>query len=78
MLQALKHVKFVINHPLVALHILLEDDLHGHLASRAVGLSNDTIGACAKCSAESIFGPGRDSQREPIWRLQRQGTYFLS
>lgn len=60
MLQALKHVKFVVNHSLVALHILLEDDLYSHLARWAVCLSNDAIGACAKRSAESIFGSGRD------------------
>lgn len=77
MLQALKHVKLVVNHSLVALHILLEDDLHSHLARWAVCLSNDAIGTCAKRSAESIFGSGRDSQREPVLRLSRRKYVLL-
>lgn len=58
-LQALKHVKLVVDHPLVALDILLQDDLDSDLAFWAVGLSDNSIGTCAECSSEAVFGPGR-------------------
>lgn len=59
-LQALKHVELVIDHPLVALDVLLQDDLDSDLALWAIGLSDDAIGACAERPTEAIFGSDRN------------------
>lgn len=55
-LQPLEHVELVVNHLLVAFDILFQDDLDGHLARRTVCLTNNSIGARAKCPTESVFG----------------------
>lgn len=44
-MEPLKQLEFVIDHLLIALDILLEDDLHGNLPCGSVRLSNNTIGA---------------------------------
>ncbi len=44
MFQPLEHVQLVVDHALVALDILLQDDLDSHLARGALGLSDDAIG----------------------------------
>src|SRR3569833_1046757 len=45
--QLLEHVQLVVHHALIALDVLLQDDLDGHLARWAVGLANYAIGAGA-------------------------------
>lgn len=62
MLQALEHVELVVDHLFVALDILFQDDLHSNLAVWAVGLSDNSIGTCAECSSEAVFGPNRKCQ----------------
>lgn len=47
MLHFLQHFHFVIDHLLVALDILLENDLDSDLSLRAVRLTNNAIRACA-------------------------------
>jgi hypothetical protein len=54
MLHALQHLQLIINHLLVAAHILLQDDLDGDLALGAVGFSNNTIGSGAQRLPEAI------------------------
>lgn len=54
-LEALQHVELVVDHLLVALDVLLQDDLDGHLAGRAVGLADDAIGTGTERLAESVF-----------------------
>lgn len=55
MLQSLKEVQLVVHHLLVALDALLQDDLNGHLAGRAIGLAHDTVCAGTERSSESIL-----------------------
>lgn len=55
MLEALEHVQLVVYHSLVALDILLQNDLDGHLSRRSICLSHDTVGACTECFSESVF-----------------------
>lgn len=57
MLQFLQHVEFVVDHLLVSLDVLLENDLDSDLAGRAVSLSDNSIGAGTQSSAKSVFGP---------------------
>jgi hypothetical protein len=54
-LQSLQHRKLVIDHLLVTLDVLLQDDLDGNLASRAVGLTNDSIGTSTEGASELIL-----------------------
>lgn len=54
MLQPLQHVEFVVDHLLVSLDILLQDDLDGDFARRPFGLPYDAIGTSAECATESI------------------------
>ena len=55
-LEPLEHLELVVYHLLVPLDILLEDDLDGDLAGRALGLADDTVGTGAEGSTESVFG----------------------
>ena len=55
-LQALEHVQLVEHHLLVAPDVLLEDDLDGHPAIGALGLSDNAIGAGAERATEAIPG----------------------
>jgi hypothetical protein len=48
MLQSPQHIEFVQHHLLVALHVLLEDDLHGDAPFWAIGFSDDAIRAGAQ------------------------------
>lgn len=54
-LQSLQHGKLVIDHLLVAFDILLQDNLDSNLASRAVRLTNDTIGTSTEGASEPIL-----------------------
>lgn len=63
-LEALQHVQLVVDHALIALDVLLQDDLDGDLASRAVGLADDAIRAGTQGSAESVLGPRRTGVKE--------------
>ena len=54
MLQALKEVQLVEDHLLVAPDVLLEDDLDSDPAVRALGLSDDAIGAGAERATEPV------------------------
>ena len=53
-LQPLKHRQLVVHHLLVALDVLLEDDLDGDLAGRAFSLANDAICAGTERASESV------------------------
>lgn len=55
-LQSLQHGKLVIDHLLVALDVLLQDDLDGNLASGAVCFTNDSIGSSTEGASELILG----------------------
>lgn len=46
MMEALEHVKLIVYHPLIALDILLQDDLDSNLASWAVSLAYNAVRAC--------------------------------
>lgn len=62
-LQGLKHSKLVVDHLLVALDVLLEDDLDSYPPRGALGLSNDAIGAGTECLSEPVFGPIESAQK---------------
>lgn len=62
MFHLLEEVKLVVDHLLVALDVLLEDDLDCDLASRALGLADDTIGTGTKRASEMVFCPGERKQ----------------
>ena len=54
-LKPLEHVELIVNHLLIALDVLLQDDLDSHLARGAVCLTNYSIGTSAKGPTESVF-----------------------
>jgi len=56
-LQALEHLQLVVHHAFIALHILLEDNLDGHLAVRRLGFPDNTVSTGAERSTEPVFGP---------------------
>lgn len=53
-LQALKHLQLIQNHPLVALDILLQNDLDCDLTGWSLSCSDDAICSSTECPAESI------------------------
>jgi hypothetical protein len=55
MFHALQHLKLIIHHLLIALHVLLKDDLHCDLASRAVCLPDNAIGPSTEGSTKAVF-----------------------
>ena len=73
MLEILEHVQLIVYHALVALDILLEDDLDGHLPRRPFGLSHDTIGPRAERATESVFRPTR--QQSGARRVLSRGLH---
>lgn len=58
-LQALEHVELVVDHPLIALDILFQDNFDSHLSFWAVGLSDNAIGTRTECPTETIFSSSR-------------------
>jgi hypothetical protein len=52
--HALQHLQLIVDHLLVSADILLQDNLDGDLALRAVGLSYDAICAGAQCLAKAV------------------------
>lgn len=52
----LQQFKLVMNHALIALYVLLQNDFDSDLARRAICLTNDTIGSSTEGAAESVFG----------------------
>ena len=56
-LEPLQHLEFVIDHLLIALDILLQDDLNGELPISAVGFSHDAIRPGTQSFPESIHRP---------------------
>ena len=54
MVQPLEHLQLVIHHLLVALHVLLQDNLDGDLARGAVGLPDDAIGTSTQSPTEFV------------------------
>jgi hypothetical protein len=58
--QRLKHAEFVVDHLLVPLDVLLQDDLDSDPARGALGLANDAIGAGTERLAKPILGPIAD------------------
>lgn len=80
-LHALQHLEFVVNHLLIALDILLEDNLDGDLSRRAIGLSDDSICAGSQRSPKSILGPTERSackDTEGVGRLLLIVTLWLA
>lgn len=59
MLQILEKIQLVVDHLLVALDILLQNDLDGDLAGRAICFADNAVRACAKCITKAVFGPKR-------------------
>lgn len=59
--QALEHLQLIVDHLLIALDILLEDDLHRNLALRAVRLAHNSVCASAERLAETVLGSGAES-----------------
>lgn len=57
-LHSLQHLHLIVHHLLIALDILLEDDLDSAFALRAVCLADYAISSSAKCLSESVFGSG--------------------
>lgn len=57
-LHSLQHLHLIVYHLLVALDILLEDDLDSAFAFRAVCLADYAICSSAECLSESVFGSG--------------------
>lgn len=55
MVEVLEQVKLVLHHLLIPLHVLLEDNLDGHLAGGALGLPDDAICAGTESTSKSIF-----------------------
>lgn len=55
-LHALKHLQLIVDHLFVAAHILLQNDLDGHLALGAVSLPHDAIGTGTQCLSEAVSG----------------------
>ena len=45
MVELLQEHQLVVHHLLVALDVLLQDDLYGHLAGRAVRFPNNAVGS---------------------------------
>lgn len=76
-LQALEHVKLVVHHLLVALDVLLQDNLDSHLALWAVGFSDNAIGACAECTTEPVFGSASHLSDNATRRVQEGVGYEL-
>lgn len=52
--HALKHLQLVVDHLLVAAHVLLQDDLDRDLALGAVGLPDNAICAGAQCLSKAV------------------------
>lgn len=57
MVQGLEHLQLIVDHALVALDVLLEDNLDGHLPRATFGLADDTVCARTEGSAEFILRP---------------------
>ena len=77
-LQALQEVQLIVHHALVALDVLLQDDLDGDLALRRVGLADDAIGAGAEGAAELVLGSARALDSPLGQRALGERIYFLS
>ena len=54
MFHALQHLQLVVHHLLIALDVLLEDDLDCHLAIGAVGLAHNAVRAGAERLAKAV------------------------
>ena len=53
--KALEHIELVVNHLLVTLDVLLEDNLDGDLAVGAFSLTDDAIGSGAEGFAKLVL-----------------------
>lgn len=56
-LHPLQHFELIVDHLLIALDILLEDDFHSDLSRWTVCLSHNAICTRAESSAKSVFRP---------------------
>lgn len=61
--EGLQHLELVVHYLVVALDVLLQDDLDGHLAVRGLCLSHDAICACTQRPAQLILAPARGLAR---------------
>lgn len=61
-LHPLQHLQLIVYHLLIALDILLKNDLHSDLSRWSVGFTDNAIGTCAKGSPESVFRSARQSE----------------
>lgn len=57
MVHLLQQEQLVVDHLLVALDILLQDNFDGDLAGRVLGLPDDAVGSRTECSTEAVLGP---------------------
>lgn len=79
--QRLQHLQLIIDHLLVALDILLEDDLHSDLSSAAFSLANNAICASAQCLPKPVLRSVNDERRMPRMRggtRNSRSSYFFS
>ena len=59
MLHSLQHLHLVVHHLLVALDILLQDNLHGHLARGPICLADDSICPGTEGPSKAVLGSAR-------------------
>ena len=57
MLHPLQHLQFIVHHLLIALDILLEDDLDRVLLAFTLCLSDNAICSCTKSLAKPVLVP---------------------
>lgn len=78
-LHALKHLQLIIDHLLVAAHILLQDNLDCDLALRAVSFPNDAICPSTQCLSKAVSRSASKLFNKVVaWRGFLEGAYFLS
>ncbi len=53
-LHALQHLELIVHHLLVALDILLQDDLDRDLAGWTIGFPHDAICSCSQGPSEFV------------------------
>lgn len=78
MMQLAQHVQLVVNHLLVSLDVLFQDNLDGDFSLSRVGFSDNTISASTQGLAESVFGPASLCQHGLMFGGSRWKTDFFS
>lgn len=66
--QRLQHLQFIVDHLLIPLHILLEDDLDGNFSRAAVGFTDNAICTRAEGPSESVLSSVYDKYADCVIR----------